>query len=335
MSEHIIAIATYGSHRVKHPQNGQKVSAYKIGYTTAASAVLLSLYGDQAQDVSSKQASYHYIQIDAEVIVRHGYILLKLSDDELTRTETITIQSHRPAVYRWLEGTWQEFPNIRSADYQPTSGSSGPNFNPTGMLIVSASTGEAEPASETITAEKSQRTENETPWWWLRGNTYPHRDVLKRWGCRWSKRNKAWYYIGTQLPDAVRQLTEQVNTPNDKVMCNDDRNPCSIEEATAILGMHLNDSVNASIPVEDDPQIAPSIDNAVDMAAEDEPKIRITKPMLDLPDGAEADPIIVAVRQTTLETLPVLQSPPSASGGRNLLRIPQSPCGELTGSITG
>ena len=33
---HIIAIATYGSHRVKHPHSGQTVSGYKIGSTSAS-----------------------------------------------------------------------------------------------------------------------------------------------------------------------------------------------------------------------------------------------------------------------------------------------------------
>jgi hypothetical protein len=83
MAEHVIAVSTYGSHRVKNAHTGQMVSAQKIGYSSAASAVLLALYGDRARDVSSKQASYHYIQIDAEVTVRHGYILLKVSDAEL------------------------------------------------------------------------------------------------------------------------------------------------------------------------------------------------------------------------------------------------------------
>lgn len=72
MSKYIIAIHTYGSHRVKSRLTGKTVSAYKMGYTSAASAVLLAMYGDKARDVSSKHASYHYIQIDADVTVRHG-----------------------------------------------------------------------------------------------------------------------------------------------------------------------------------------------------------------------------------------------------------------------
>lgn len=421
MNTHIIAIATYGSHRVKHPHTGQMVSAYKCGYTSATSAVLLALYGQQAQDVSSKHASYHYVQIHAKVTVRYGYILLKVGDDELTRAEAITIQSHRPAVYRWLDGAWQEFPNIRSVQYQPIISHSGPNFNPTGMLIVSASTGEAEAAIAGITAEKSQRSENDTPWWWLRGDTYPHRDLLKRWGCRWSKRNKAWYYIGRELPDAVQALIDTQR---------EDDAPCSDEEAAAVLGVEvqpkpqpenprlytLDETVyarhdletsdgkpiptgtrgtitrlynrNAShgwsydvdfenigtgwffereltsiepvpgiritrgavvppgvVPPPTDAEIKqalvegghqPEALEPDDTPEEAEvPKIRIIKPVLDVSDDAEPDAVITAIRQTKAEALPVLQSSATSNGKRSLVRIPQTPCGELTGSITG
>ena len=141
MLSSIIAIHSYGSQPVKHPQAGQTISAYKCGYTSAASAVLLALYGNRARDVSSKQASYHYIQIDAEVTVRHGYILLKVSDAELASAEAITRQTHRPAVYRWQDDAWVEFPSLKSPDYAPVIGRSGPGFNPTGMRIVAAATG--------------------------------------------------------------------------------------------------------------------------------------------------------------------------------------------------
>jgi hypothetical protein len=127
MAEHVIAVSTYGSHRVKNAHTGQMVSAQKIGYSSAASAVLLALYGDRARDVSSKQASYHYIQIDAEVTVRHGYILLKVSDAELASAEAITRQTHRPAVYRWQDDAWVEFPEpevtgVRASDRAQRAG---------------------------------------------------------------------------------------------------------------------------------------------------------------------------------------------------------------------
>jgi hypothetical protein len=417
MDNHIIAISTYGSHRVKYPHTGNTVSAYKLGYTSATRDVLLALYGKQAQDVSSKQASYHYMQIHAEVTVRHGYILLKVSDDELTRAESVTIQNPHPTVYRWLEGAWQEFPNNRSDRYQPVSSYNGPNFNPTGMLIVSASTGEAEAAITGITAEKSQRSDNDTPWWWLRGDTYPHRDLLKRWGCRWSNLQKAWYYIGKSLPNAVQTLIDA--QPDDA--------PCSDEEAAAILGVELQPkpqpetprlyALNATVYARHDllapdgkhiptgtrgtiTQLYnrnPSHGWSYDVAFEDIgtgwyferelsnltpipgirithgavvpsgavmpptdaeikaqliesghlsepiesgdtsedaeiPRVRVIKPMSN---ETELDSVISAIRQTKAESLPVLQSSATNNGKRSLVRIPQTPCGELTGSITG
>jgi hypothetical protein len=52
-------------------------------------------------------------------------------------------------------------------------------------------------------------------------------------------------------------------------------------------------------------------------------------------DDAEPDAVIKAIRQTKAEALPVLQHSSSSNGKRVLVRITQTPCGELTGSITG
>ncbi|GAB4549418.1 MAG: hypothetical protein OHK0023_13900 [Anaerolineae bacterium] len=81
-----------------------------------------------------------------------------------------------------------------------------------------------------IIAERSQSSTHLTPWWWLRGETYPHRDLLKRWGCRWSKRRQAWYFIGERLPEAVQALID--TQPEDDA-------PCSDEEAAAIPGVDI------------------------------------------------------------------------------------------------
>ncbi|MEQ8675314.1 MAG: hypothetical protein RLP44_01500 [Aggregatilineales bacterium] len=335
MINHIIGIHTYGSHRVKHPQTKQTISAYKIGYTSAASAVLLELYGDQARDVSSKQASYHYIQIDAEVTIRHGYILLKITDEELAQAETITRKVHRPAVYRWQKNGWHEFPSLNQPDYAPIIGRSGPDFNPTGMLIVSASSGEAEAAINGITIEKSQRDPNEKAWHWLRGDTYPHRDLLKRWGCRWSKKRKAWFYIGNDLPDAVETLIDKINAKSaneqpQSEMSDDEFEPCSVEEASAILGVPIRE-----LEPTNDIVAQPETAEIVEELADDAPKIRIIKPNFDMSDG-EADAVTTAIRHTKVESLPIVQkSSGLSSNRRNLAQIPQSPCGELTGSITG
>ena len=106
----ILAVHTYGSQRVRSPGSNQTVSAYKIGYSSAACEVLLALYGAKAHDVSSPHASYRYIQFDGETTVRHGYLLLNVTPDELTRAEAVTRRYHRAAVFVWREDKWLELP---------------------------------------------------------------------------------------------------------------------------------------------------------------------------------------------------------------------------------
>jgi hypothetical protein len=307
-----------------------------MGYSSAASAVLLALYGDKARDVSSKQASYHYIQVNAEVSVRHGHILLKVTDAELARAEALTRQSHRPAVYRWRDGAWLELPKLNAPDYTPIMGRSGPTFNPTGMQIVAAATGEAEAAIQGITVEKSQRSEQDIPWYWLRGDTYPHRELLKRWGCRWSKKRKAWYYKGQELPGAVQQLIDTL-TPDDDA-------PCSDDEAERILGVRLapRSTATPSLHVEtsgDEQTIvqaqaeAPPTDALPDEPAEPQ-HIRVLKPQPLPVDGTPLDEVQSAVVQARANPVPALKAAVH-SQKRTLVAIGQSYVGELTGSITG
>jgi hypothetical protein len=57
-----------------------------------------------------------------------------------------------------------------------------------------------------ITVEKSQREAGGQVWHWLTGDTYPHRELLKQHGARWSKKRQAWYLIGAEIPAAIRAL---------------------------------------------------------------------------------------------------------------------------------
>src|SRR5262245_19721555 len=86
----LVVVHTYGSHRVLDPRTKQAISAYKIGYSGATSRVLLVLFNDNARDVSSKRRSYHYIHIDKAVQVKHGFILLRLTNAELQTAANIT-----------------------------------------------------------------------------------------------------------------------------------------------------------------------------------------------------------------------------------------------------
>ena len=213
MSAHIIAVDTYGAQRVTDPHTGKIVSAHKLGYTTAVTAVLLALYGANARDVSPRQATYRYVQIDADVVVRHGHILLTLTPDEQTKVEAITRQHHRAAVYLWRDAKWWTFPDSTHADYAEPGYRSGPTFDPTGFRPPSPSTGERESVIAGITVERSQREEGGRVWWWINGETYPHRDLLKRHGARFSGKRKAWYWVGAELPAAIRALVTSDSPP--------------------------------------------------------------------------------------------------------------------------
>jgi hypothetical protein len=248
---HILAVHTYGSQRVKLPGTNRMVSAYKIGYTSAACETLLALYGAKARDVSSPHASYRYVQIDGETTVRHGYLLLNVTADELARAEAVTRQHHRAAVYLWQSDHWLELPHGRNPAYAEAAGRSGPGFNPSGFRPVAPSTGEKEAAVEGIRAEKSQRDPNQKPWWWLLGDTYPQRETLKRSGARFSSKRRAWYFVGWELPDGIQRLITEYATTEPEATATqvEDDAPCSDEEAAAILGVPMK----AEPPKSDEP----------------------------------------------------------------------------------
>ena len=333
MSDNIIAVHTYGSHRVKHPSTKKMVSAQKIGYTSAAADLLLALYGDLAQDVSSNRASYRYIQITGDTTVRYGYLLLKLSDTELAQAEGLTKLHHRAGAYLYRNDTWPELPNQRNPEYSQPPARSGPTFTPTGYRIVSASTGEKE-AADGITVEVRQRSPEDKPWHWLHGNTYPHRDLLRNEGARWSKKRRAWYVIGWELPNAIQQLLEE-HKPVQQAVATLDDVPCSDEEAEQILGVKLlpkPESVQAPPILRDDTQedvsdVPESYDD--DNEEEEIPAIRIIKPQFS---SDEPDAVQTAIQQFKLA--PVVTAV-VRSQRPTRWQLPQEACGELTGSITG
>jgi hypothetical protein len=251
---HILAVHTYGSQRVKAPNTNQTVSAYKIGYTSAACETLLALYGTKAHNVSSPHTSYRYVQIDGETTVRHGYLLLNVTVEELARAEAVTRRHQWAAVYLWQADRWLELPHGRNPAYAESAARSGPGFNPSGFRPVAPSTGEKEAAVAGIRAEKSQRDPNQKPWWWLLGDTYPQRETLKRWGARFSSKRRAWYYVGWELPDGIKRLiTECATTESEPSSQVEEEAPCSDEEAAAILGVPINSNLSAELPKPDEP----------------------------------------------------------------------------------
>ncbi len=333
---HIIAVHTYGSQRVKHPRTKQMISAHKIGYTSAAPDVLLALYGSKAHDVSSKQASYRYIQIDGETSVRHGYLLLKLTNDELAQAEAVTRQHQRAAVYRWHDNRWLEFPHGRNPAYSDLIGRSGPDFDPSGYRPVSPSTGEKETAVEGIRAEKIQRSPTEKPWFWLLGETYPYRETLKRYGARFSSKRRAWYYTGWELPEAIQQLiTASVDaTPDPPTDIVPTMSPALQEAILEVLGRD-DEAEATSCPVPTDLSLSQTSEPARLPDDTETPPIRVIQPVPFPVEGQPLDAIQSAIVQAKSYTAPVLQRSSSGDGKRMLRQIGQACVGELTGSISG
>ncbi len=321
--EAIIALHTYGSHRVVDPRTHQQVSAYKMGYTDATAEVLLTVYGPQAHDVSSPQAAYRYIKLDMPVTVRYGYLVLKITAPQLAQVETITRRRLRPATYRWQSEQWWEFPNDRQGAYSEIAGRSGPSFNPAGLLVTSPTTQEKTAAVSSISIERSQHDPNKPAWWWITGDTYPHRDLLKGQGAKFSGRRKAWYWVGWELPSAIQQLVTPATDapmPSPEILLpptvqpSDD--PCTLEEAAAILGL----------PLKKDPP-GPAI-NPMWMARQNMPPAS--------PEMPDTPPKNEQVEQA-LETIKNRQFKPSSAAvpHKGLIPIGQQYVGELTGSVTG
>ena len=320
-AHHIIAVDTYGAQRITDPATGTLISAYKLGYSSAVADVLVALYGAKARDVSPKQATYRYLRIDSDVIVRHGHMLLTLTDNELARVEAITRRYHRAAVYLWRDRKWWELPDSTRSDYADPGYRDGPAFDPTGFRPPCPATGERECAATGITVERSQREDDGRVWWWLSGDTYPHRETLKRYGARWSGKRQAWYWMGAELPEAILALVTNkapssapvehsapANAPVFPVM-----SPELISQIEAVLA--ADDAKSQALPVQEAP-----------------PAIRVIKPVSIADSDQPPDAVQTAIHEMKMQ--PFVTPTPSPSTGR-IAHLEQAFVGELTGSITG
>jgi hypothetical protein len=75
--------------------------------------------------------------------------------------------------------------------------------------------------------ERTEKSGGLVPWWWIGderhmpkalSQTYRHRETLKAYGCRWSKKRRQWYLIGRELPDEITALLGSQDTPNEPTM---------------------------------------------------------------------------------------------------------------------
>src|SRR5579864_3681806 len=168
---HFIAVLTYG----KEQQDG--VPSFKIGRGVSAD-VLLALFGSRARENTPPRASYRYIHLDVKGATTHQYYLvLRLTADEKAMVETLCrSHGHSVALYLWQDGRWLQFPCAPQAHYiDPQSyGGSRPKFPPTVAPFLTLSRPSNAPDASTgthgLTIEQSGN------WWWIGGDTYPHKE---------------------------------------------------------------------------------------------------------------------------------------------------------------
>jgi hypothetical protein len=84
---------------------------------------------------------------------------------------------------------------------------------------------------------RTEKPGGRVPWWWLRderrvskalSQTYRHRETLNAYGCRWSRKRRAWYYIGADLPDEIAALVG----PQDNISRQETAGSASMSAAT-------------------------------------------------------------------------------------------------------
>jgi hypothetical protein len=179
----------------------------------------------------------------------------------------------------------------------------------------------SEPAG-TIIAERSQRKEGGKCWWWLTGDTYPHRELLKRYGARFSSRRRAWYWIGETLPAAIQALVAQPDiTPSEHPI-------------VPVMPPELERQILAVLAEDDAREVAAHDDTPKADIPEtrEKPLIRISKPA-PMPVGGELDAVQSAIRDVKAQPLAPMAA--TAAANSRLARIEQAFCGEIAGSITG
>lgn len=239
-----IAVMTYG--KEKHGNN----SYFKLGRGAGAD-VLLALFGSRARELAAPRASYRYVYVaDPNATTHRNFVVLRLTPDEKAQVETIcrTLGSH-PWVYLWESEhrRWLEFPCAAQANYlDPASyGSAHLRFPPSAARFVTPSrqddtAAEAKPSTGITLTQSGD-------WWWIAGDTYPHREVIKHAGAHWSKSRREWYFKGQVLPQSLRDLAK-VSQPQPE------QAPVEVIPAPKV-------EIPVVVPVSDIPKDSPKSDN--------------------------------------------------------------------------
>ncbi|MEO1666737.1 MAG: hypothetical protein AAFU54_19015 [Chloroflexota bacterium] len=286
----IVALTTYGTQSKTY--KGKRLSTLKIGYTGIIANILLALF-PSATDVSSSRTSYKYIHLPNKPKLRHNWLFLELTATELTSVEALTAATDRTSgIAVWKDSKWMMPPSQIQPEYhEPRGTGDAPKGSPAGFWALSTD-GTKGPTggsgeSDQIIADYSKLDPNKSAWWWIPGNsaTYEKLTDLKRQGCRWKKRRRAFAYIGDNLPEGLLDLLDnadecraimqgmkpdeakakyrhvQSDASEGNFEADDDNDPCSLEEAAAVLGMPSTTSNNESSAVYERGRVAWTTNN--------------------------------------------------------------------------
>ena len=210
---HLIALSTYGTQT--KTRQGSRLSALKIGYTNAVAEVLLALIST-ARNISTKRDSYVYIHLPNKPKLHQDWLFVEATDEELARAEMITMSNPSSrGIAVWRDSSWLLFPCLENPEYhEATSNYDTPKGSPHGYWSINSS-GEKSATGggnnrDALIAEYSKLDPNKSAWWWIPGNdaTYEHRGALKRAGCRWRRKRRAYSYIGDKLPESLLELLD-------------------------------------------------------------------------------------------------------------------------------
>jgi hypothetical protein len=312
-----ICVNYYERQPRKHDkQLGRDVPAYKLGPVEAL--IALTGLGDRARRVIPKrEGGYTYVQIhDENTIQRENhYLVFNVDDAQQVAIERITRQIDLPRrAFLFTDERWQHFPTKTQSDYQPPDNNRYLRLPaPPGSSRTIQTT--AELTGSDLIISRTEKPGGE-PWWWIGGETYPHKDMLRSCGCRWSKKRRQWYLIAHDLPAEIAALVEPVTPPVS------DDGPVPPSDSS------LAQPTTSPTPPE-------SVEEPAPLPEAEAPSRPIIVPAPVVPSSADdaADDIQQALITAQSRSYSPVRQPTAAPN--KLQSIDQMPIGELSGNISG
>ena len=239
----LCAFRTYGWESRPLPESiaHQTGKALKLGYTGPLADLLKRLFDSYAVDVTTARCSYDYLyfpRIRQQVMdaMTNGWLLLLLQAGQVRTMQTLTNRfgSITGVVIRDEQTTsWMAPPDRYHEDWHDPQRTNLPNPDGQTVLIpahlnqahesvtcvytsdtVGGQTAHHEPVfrdiDDEILRERCQaqpiHARLDRSWWWIGGDTHPHKEDLKAFGARWSRKRSQWYIRHADIPDDLVRM---------------------------------------------------------------------------------------------------------------------------------